>query len=249
MKNVYRRDAAPYPVLVLCDEKFYLRHVPAPATLDNLLADSRIPPMLAVLVDNGPGNARSTELPCNPTFADFLSDELLPWVRDSYNITQDPAQTIVGGLSYGGLASTFAALRHPEAFGNVLSQSGSYWWTPQNYPGTTPKEKDPYAEPSYVAGLFLAQPKLPIRFYMDAGAHERDFSGHGGHILVPNRHLRDVLRAKGYEVKYQEFIGGHDALSWRGTFADGLIALAGKPAADATNPTPARPHENPVSHR
>jgi len=35
------------------------------------------------------------------------------------------------------------------------------------------------------------------------------------------------LLAKGYEVHYQQFVGGHDYLSWRGTFADGLIALIG----------------------
>lgn len=45
-------------------------------------------------------------------------------------MTDDPAQTIVGGGSYGGLAATFAAFQHPELFGNVLSMSGSYWWTP-----------------------------------------------------------------------------------------------------------------------
>jgi len=39
--------------------------------------------------------------------------------------------------------------------------------------------------------------------------------------------LRDVLLAKGYEVHYDEFYGGHDFLSWRGSLADGLIALMG----------------------
>ena len=56
---------------------------------------------------------------------------------------------------------------------------------------------------------------------------ELDRSGNGGSILVPNRHVRDVLRAKGYEVFYQEFVGGHDYVSWRETLADGLILLLG----------------------
>jgi enterochelin esterase family protein len=62
---------------------------------------------------------------------------------------------------------------------------------------------------------------------MDAGSDELDLTGDGGDILVPNRNLRDVLLAKGYEVHYQEFDGGHDGLSWRSTLADGLILLLG----------------------
>jgi enterochelin esterase-like enzyme len=46
-------------------------------------------------------------------------------------------------------------------------------------------------------------------------------------ILEPSRHMRDVLLAKRYEVHYQENVGGHDYLSWRGSLADGLLALMG----------------------
>ena len=47
-------------------------------------------------------------------------------------------------------------------------------------------------------------------------------------LAIDFRNVRDVLLAKGYEVQYQMFIGGHDYLSWRGTIADGLMALIGK---------------------
>jgi enterochelin esterase-like enzyme len=36
----------------------------------------------------------------------------------------------VAGSSFGGLAAAYTALTMPERFGNVLSQSGSYWWWP-----------------------------------------------------------------------------------------------------------------------
>ncbi|MEE2778683.1 MAG: alpha/beta hydrolase-fold protein [Acidobacteriota bacterium] len=52
----------------------------------------------------------------------------LPWVRRPYNVTRDPTRVVVGGSSYGGLASPWLAFRHSEIVGNVLSQSGSYWW-------------------------------------------------------------------------------------------------------------------------
>jgi enterochelin esterase family protein len=227
----YAKTAQPYDLLVVFDGETYIDVVPTPTTLDNIISEKRIAPIVALIVGNAKG-MRGTELPCNPTFAAFLNFELIPWLRQSYNVTHDPRRVTIGGSSYGGLAATCAAYRHPETFGNVLSQSGSYWWTPPLDP-SKPNSFAPSADPSYVAQLFVNSPKLPIRFYLDAGSLELDKTGEGGSILVPNRHLRDVLRAKGYEVFYQEFQGAHDYQSWRGTIADGLILLGGKSAEEA----------------
>jgi enterochelin esterase family protein len=42
-----------------------------------------------------------------------------------------------------------------------------------------------------------------------------------------HRHTRDLLLTKGYSVNYHEYTGGYDYVCWRGSLADGLIALAG----------------------
>jgi len=235
----YSKDAEPYALLILFDGGLQLGLMQTPTTLDNLIAEKRIPPLVTIFVSNAAGDARARELPCNPTFADFLNSELLPWVRRNYKVTHDPAHTVVGGLSYGGLAAAYVAFRHPESFGNVLSQSGSYWWTPPR--SDNPNDFDLSTEPNWLAKQFIASRRLPLRIYMDAGIDELDFTGRGAGILETNREMRDVLLAKGYEVHYQEFDGGHDFLSWRGTLADGLIALmanhaeSNKPRAITTN--------------
>jgi enterochelin esterase family protein len=36
-----------------------------------------------------------------------------------------------------------------------------------------------------------------------------------------------VLQARGAAVEYREFNGGHSILNWRGSFADGVLALLG----------------------
>jgi enterochelin esterase-like enzyme len=153
--------------------------------------------------------------------------ELLPWLHARYNVTTDPRWTVIAGSSFGGLAATYAALRHPESFGNVLCQSGDFSWAPDHI-HVMGQLADATTETGWFAKQFIGSPKLPIRFYLDAGTFEVDRVGTGGNALETSRHLRDVLLAKGYEVHYQQFMGGHDSLSWRGTLADGLIALIGR---------------------
>lgn len=219
----YRADGAPAALLVVFDEGAYLNTVPTPVILDNLIAAGKIPPTIAVLIANPSQATRNSELPPNPAFADFLARELLPWVRSHYSVTTDPRQTVVAGSSYGGIAATYAGLRHPDIFGNVLCQSGSFWWAPDHTPAG-----DATTETGWLAKEFIKSPKLPLKFWMDAGLFEVDTNGTGGGILEPSRHMRDVLLAKGYEVQYRQFAAGHDYLNWRGTLADGLLVLIGK---------------------
>jgi enterochelin esterase-like enzyme len=158
-----------------------------------------------------------------------LVNELLPWAHDLFNFTRDPSRTLVAGSSFGGLAAACAGLWQPETFGNVLAQFGCFHWIPPQAGDSS--EGRP--EPNWVARQFISSPRKPLRWYLDAGSAEFDAIGDGNSILSSTRALRDVLRAKGYEVHYQEFAGGHDYLCWRGTLADGLIALLG---TDASRP-------------
>jgi enterochelin esterase-like enzyme len=238
----YSPRAEPYPLLVVFDEDAYLTLVPTPTILDNLTAEARIPPVVALLIGNAPG-ARDRELPCNPEFSRALVTELLPWAHGLYNFTSDPRHTVVAGSSAGGLAAACSGLWHPEAFGNVLAQSGAFHRTPPS--GSHPT--DAGSEANWVARQFISSPKKPLRFYLDAGSAEFNATGGADSILFCTRTLRDVLRAKGYEVHFQEFAGDHDYLGWRGTLADGLMALIGStasktPQESAPAPKPLNTH-------
>jgi enterochelin esterase family protein len=199
-----------HPLVVCFDGWGYVTdaYVPLPTVLDNLIADGRIPPVVAVLPDSLDQETRSRELILDEPFVAFLADELLPWAHERMSFADDPAQTVVAGSSAGGLTSVFAALRRPDLFGLVLSQSGAF------QRGTLPAE-------------YATRERLPVRFYLDAGILETIPWGGLGALLHSNRHLRDVLIAKGYDVTYREFPGGHDYLWWRETIADALVALLG----------------------
>ena len=203
----------PYPLLVLFDGDRNVMWIPK--ILDILIAENKIPPLVMVMTDESVRAMRTEELPCNPAFADFLAKELVPWAREKYHATNDPAQTIVAGSSYGGLASVFAGLRHSETFGNVITLSGSFFWKPDN-------EK----EGQWLVKQMEASPKLPLRFYQEVGLME----GYSFQIAA-NEHMRDVLRAKGYPLGYFEFNGGHSFLNWAGGMERGLIFLSKRPAS------------------
>jgi enterochelin esterase family protein len=215
----YRADGPASPLLVLFDAEPYLKQVQTPLLLDALIAGRRVRPAVAVFIGNAAGDSRGRELPPNPTFAKFLAEELLPWIQRGYRVSVDPSQVIVSGSSYGGLAATYAAMTYPHLFGNVLSQSGSYWWSPAQDPAR-PEALDEFSEPNWFARELASRPTLPVRFYLNAGLFET-----GSDILQTTRHVRDVLIARGYEVHYESFAGGHDYLSWRDGLANGLITL------------------------
>ena len=214
----YRATGESYPMLLVFDLFPYVTQVPTPRILDNLVAAKAIPPMVAVLVGNV-RDRRGVELGCNDDFNAFLATELLPWVQKKYHVSQDPAKNIVAGSSFGGIASTYFALKHSDLVGNVLSQSGSYAFAADQ---ADKDERDPEYQAGWLIRQYVQEERKPLRFFLEVGLREPGIP----RMPAINRHFHDVLRAKGYDVvAYSEFNGGHDYVNWRGSFADGLIAL------------------------
>ncbi len=211
----YKPTSKPLGLVLLLDGWEYLNFVPTPTILDNMIHQGVIPPLVAVLLTIPD---RGRELGCHPPFVDFLAQELLPFVQERYRVTSNPRQTIVGGASLGGLAAAYAGLQRPDLFGNVLSQSGSYWWRPEDD-----------TESEWLSRQFAARRRARLRFHLEIGQLEdlpstADAPG----MLTVNRHLRTILQAKGYPVHYVEFNGRHDFCNWQGGLSDGLLALARK---------------------
>ncbi|RVW08461.1 enterochelin esterase [Prescottella agglutinans] len=203
-----RRDR---PVLVVFDGRVAAVEIPLAPALDRIGARGhRVP--LVVMIDSIDPGLRSRELPCSPEFLDALTGDLLPHLRERWGATGDPASVLVGGSSYGGLAATFAALHAPDHFGGAVSLSGSFWWPRPEMRGHSIQNR--------LAGLEVSA----SRFWMAAGLLEP-------RLIGENREVRDLLRAKGFEVDYREFCGGHDYIQWRDLLVEGASALLGR--ADA----------------
>ena len=207
--------AGPLPLLVLFDGSSYAGEMRAPITVESLVRLKRLRPVMLAMVENAPGR-RNSDLTCNDVFTTMIATELVPWLRANYTVSDEPAA--IGGMSYGGLAASFAALRYPKVFGRVLSQSGSYWWRPRDAVSW-----------EWLAAQYRATPPAGVRFYLEVGLMEIGTQGGRTSMLESNRRFRDLLRSQGAPVTYSEFNGDHSALNWRGSFADGLVALFAKP--------------------
>ncbi|HLK26351.1 MAG TPA: alpha/beta hydrolase-fold protein [Caulobacteraceae bacterium] len=209
----------PYPLLVAFDGGASLTNTPIHVTLDNLIAEARIRPMVAVFVDNPTPSSRNDELPCSEPFARFMESELIPWLRASHNVSHDPADAYVTGVSYGGLASMWMGFRLPHLFGNILAQAPSLWWGP-GFDIAKPRRSQSYPG-GWLIDQYAQADKLPLRIWQEIGLME-----HADLMIEPNRRMKAVLEAKGYDLTYSEPPGAHDYALWRGTIADALQAMA-----------------------
>ena len=204
----------PYPVIYLFDAFIYLNRVEVPNILDNLITEEKIEPMIAVLFGTY-RNSRGVLLPINFEFKDEFMTRILPLIRGSYNTSLNSKNNIIGGMSYGGLAATFIAFYHPDVFGKVLSQSGSFWRDKEltdNYGNEIRND--------WMINEFFKAEKRPIKIFLDWGLQENM-------VLGSNRKMTRILKSKGYNIKYIEFNGWHDWSNSRKTFPDGLMYLLG----------------------
>ena len=214
----YTPKGKPCDILIVFDGQAYHELIPLPAILDNLITQAQIPPTVAIGIPNPSHEIRQRDLHCYDPFADFIAKELIPWARKNYNISSDPRHAVVAGSSAGGLTAAFCAFRYPKVFGNVLSQSGSFWYAP----GQSDSLPDYLQERGWLTRQFVSTRRLPLHFYIETGRFESQAQ------VLDHHRIRDVLEAKGYPVVYREYNGGHDYFNWRGTLEDAVIGLLGK---------------------
>jgi enterochelin esterase family protein len=210
------------PLVVIYDAFLWGVRAPAWEIAANLAADGRVPPVNIVLVDQlDPESA----LRRYDDQVRFLADELIPFLREN-GLSPGAQDIVLAGASRRGLAVARAALERPQAFGGVISLSGSFYWSPEGE-----------------AAEWLARTVPPAggrtpRFHLAAGRLEYvETTTNGGHVMLDtNRRFRDALVAAGYDAGLHIFPGGHDIAGWRHALAEGLVALLGpEPKGDRSN--------------
>ena len=191
--------------LYVHDGVAYYRTAKLAEVAQGLLEQGEIRPVRIVFIEP---EDRRKEYWFNEAYEQHLLGEIIPAVEAHYGPTPEKA---LMGASLGGLVSSWLALRHPEVFRKVATQSACLTASPQG--------GDSFTDPEWLTEQYRAAPTLPLRFYCETGQIEW--------LLAPNRRFAALLADKGYPHAYLERPSGHNWMTWRQGLAPALRYLFG----------------------
>lgn len=80
---------------------------------------------LAVVMPSGDNSFYLNAKASGNNYEDFITGELVAYVRKTFGIAMRPEDTIIGGLSMGGFGAIHSALKHPEVYGKMFGLSSA----------------------------------------------------------------------------------------------------------------------------
>jgi enterochelin esterase-like enzyme len=176
--------------------------------LDNLIAQHRVPVMIAISIGNGGGDAQGSERgleydAMSGLYAEFVEKEALPLVEKQANVklTTDPDGRATMGGSSGGSCALIMAWYHPELYHRVLTYSGTY--VNQQWPSNP---QAPHGAWEFHERLIRNTPAKPLRIWMEVG--DRDLFNPNvmrdnmHDWVVANENMAVALAAKGYRYQF-----------------------------------------------
>ncbi|MBV8629461.1 MAG: esterase family protein [Silvibacterium sp.] len=176
--------------------------------LDSLIAQHRVPVLIAISIGNGGGDAQGSERgleydTMSGRYAEFVEREVLPQVESRYHVrlTRDPEGRAIMGGSSGGSCALIMAWYHPELYHRVLTYSGTF--VNQQWPSNP---QTPHGAWEFHEHLIPNSPPKPLRIWMEVG--DRDLLN--PNVMRDNMHdwvlanesMAKALAAKGYRYQF-----------------------------------------------
>lgn len=198
----------PAALMVFQDGHSYLNEEGSfrtPIVFDNLIHKGDMPVTIGIFVNPGHYGEPAANLPYRASnrsveydtlsdkYARFLIDELLPNVQAQWQITDNPDQRAIGGLSSGAICAFTVAWERPDAFRKVLSHIGSF--------------TDIRGGHTYPSLIRQHTPR-PIRIFLQDG--ENDLNNDWGDWWLANLTMVSALKYRGYDHKFVAGTGAHD---------------------------------------
>lgn len=217
---------------------------PALNVIDNLIAQKKIPVMIAVFINPGdisdsPGTPtynfvkaysdkwqRTLKDSMRSTLYDtvsdhyvrFLRDEVLAEVGAKYNLRKDAYSRAITGLSSGGICSFNAAWQLPDQFSRVISWIGSFASIQWKEDPQVPDGGQDYPE------KILREPKRNLRVWLQDGSGDQEQPRYGSWPLA-NVRMANALKLKGYDFHFSFGKGTHNSAGGAAEFPEEMIWL------------------------
>jgi predicted alpha/beta superfamily hydrolase len=241
----YEEDATRrYPVLYMFDGQNVFDAATSFAgewkvdeSCEQLIASSRMRPVIVVAVANGGGqrsfeytpwqNSRFTqgETGGGGQHLQIIVDELVPHIDNNFRTLTGPQNTGLAGSSFGGLMTMYGAGLHRDTFGLFAVLSPSLGWN--NW------QPIDFAEKTIKPG---------VRLYVDMGGLEAGMTTDHNHNGVDDnveglRKLKRALENNGFDstvdlMVVEEEKGLHNEASWAKRFPAALVFLFPPEAED-----------------
>lgn len=202
----------PAALMVFQDGHAYVREdrdLRVPIVFDNLIARGEMPVTVGVFINpghrgdgapaaDGWGNRNNRSLEYDSlgdAYARFLIEELLPFVTNQFglNLTADPRQRAICGMSSGGICAWTVAWERPDQFGKVLSHIGSF----VNIRGG-----------HIYPALIRKTERKPIRVFLQDGSN--DLNNLHGSWPLANQEMASALAFAGYDHRLVFGDGAHN---------------------------------------
>jgi enterochelin esterase-like enzyme len=178
------------------------------SALDTVIAQHKVPVMIAISIGNGSGDAQGSERgleydTMSGVYAEFVEKEVLPLVETQAHVklTKDPDGRATMGGSSGGSCALIMAWYHPELYHRVLTYSGTF--INQQWPYNP---QTPHGAWEFHEHLIPNSPAKPLRIWMEVG--DRDLFNPNvmrdnmHDWVVANENMAKVLAAKGYHYQF-----------------------------------------------
>lgn len=178
-----------------------------PTILDNMIADHRLPPLVAIMINSGGGDAQGSERgleydTVSGKYAEFIESEVLPRAAQEAQVTftKDPDGRMTMGGSSGGACAFTMAWFHPELYHRVLSYSGTFvnQQSPLN-------PESPHGAWEYHEHFIPQSPRKPLRIWMHVGEMDNRYKDDEATLhnwVMANNRMAAALKDKGYHYQY-----------------------------------------------
>jgi iron(III)-enterobactin esterase len=178
------------------------------SAVDALIAEHKLPAMVAISIANGSGDAQGSERgleydTMSGKYAEFVEQEVLPLVeaKAQVKLTKDPEGRATMGYSSGGACALIMAWYHPELYHRVLAYSGTF--INQQWP---PNPQTPHGAWEFHEHILPGAPVKPIRIWMEVG--DKDLLNPNvmrdemHDWVLANERMAKVLADKGYHYQF-----------------------------------------------